>query len=139
MKKNLAAFKKRCQNITWIMVACALLFALFGIMTSADASNSYGRYLSSYSSSFSSYSHSSSLSDYTSKSQMASLCMYIAAVCAACGDVAVLGWVGSNMLNAFGRDLEEDRAGEGSSGEKATAQEEPVTPVSAPSDDERGE
>lgn len=36
---------------------------------------------------------------------LSSTCTYAAAVCAAVGDIAVLGWVGSSKFAAFGKDL----------------------------------
>lgn len=104
MGKNLAAFKDRCKRITWVMLLCGIAFMLFGMMASADASSAYDRYSSSYSV-YSGYSSSSALREYSSKVALSSTCTYAAAVCAAVGDIAVLGWVGSNMLAAFGKDL----------------------------------
>ncbi|WP_343005513.1 MULTISPECIES: hypothetical protein [unclassified Collinsella] len=104
MGKNLAAFKDRCKRITWAMLLCGIAFILFGMMASADASSAYDRYSSSYSV-YSGYSSSSALREYSSKMALSSTCTYAAAVCAAVGDIAVLGWVGSNMLAAFGKDL----------------------------------
>lgn len=102
--KNLAAFRDRCKRITWVMLLCGIAFILFGMMASADASSAYDRYSSSYSV-YSGYSSSSALREYSSKMALSSTCTYAAAVCAAVGDIAVLGWVGSNMLAAFGKDL----------------------------------
>ena len=104
MGKNLAAFRDRCKRITWVMLLCGIAFILFGMMASADASSAYDRYSSSYSV-YSGYSSSSALREYSSKMALSSTCTYAAAVCAAVGDIAVLGWVGSNMLAAFGKDL----------------------------------
>lgn len=104
MGKNLAAFKDRCKRITWVMLLCGIAFVLFGMMASADASSAYDRYSSSYLV-YSGYSSSSALREYSSKMALSSTCTYAAAVCAAVGDIAVLGWVGSNMLAAFGKDL----------------------------------
>lgn len=104
MGKNLAAFRDRCKRITWVMLLCGIAFVLFGMMASADASSAYDRYSSSYSV-YSGYSSSSALREYSSKVALSSTCTYAAAVCAAVGDIAVLGWVGSNMLAAFGKDL----------------------------------
>lgn len=104
MGKNLAAFKDRCKRITWVMLLCGIAFILFGMMASADASSAYDRYSSSYSV-YSGYSSSSALGEYSSKMALSSTCTYVAVVCAAVGDIAVLGWVGSNMLAAFGKDL----------------------------------
>lgn len=104
MGKNLAAFKDRCKRITWVMLLCGIAFMLFGMMAASDASSAYDRYTSSYSA-YSGYFSSSALSEYSSKTALSSTCMYVAAACAAIGDIAVLGWVGSNMLAAFGRDL----------------------------------
>lgn len=104
MGKNLAAFKDRCKRIMWVMLLCGIAFILFGMMASADASSAYDRYSSSYSA-YSGYSSSSALREYSSKMALSSACTYAAAMCAAVGDIAVLGWVGSNMLAAFGKDL----------------------------------
>lgn len=104
MGKNLAAFKDKCKRITWVMLLCGIAFVLFGMMASADASSAYDRYSSSYSV-YSGYSSSSALREYSSKLALSSTCTYAAAVCAAVGDIAILGWVGSNMLAAFGKDL----------------------------------
>lgn len=104
MGKNLAAFRDRCKRITWVMLLCGIAFILFGMMASADASSAYDRYSSSYSV-YSGYSSSGALREYSSKMALSSTCTYAAAVCAAVGDIAVLGWVGSNMLAAFGKDL----------------------------------
>lgn len=120
--KNLAAFRDRCKRITWVMLLCGIAFILFGTMASADASSAYDRYSSSYSV-YSSYSSSSALREYSSKMTLSSICTYAAAVCAAVGDIAVLGWVGSNMLAAFGKDL----AGVDSEDEAAA----PVEPAEA--------
>lgn len=122
MGKNLAAFKDKCKRITWVMLLCGVAFVLFGMMASADASSAYDRYLSSYSV-YSGYSSSSALREYSSKMALSSTCTYAAAVCAAVGDIAVLGWVGSNMLAAFGKDL----AGVDSEDEAAA----PVEPAEA--------
>lgn len=122
MGKNLAAFRDRCKRITWVMLLCGIAFVLFGMMASADASSAYDRYSSSYSV-YSGYSSSSALREYSSKVALSSTCTYAVAVCAAVGDIAVLGWVGSNMLAAFGKDLagvdSEDKAA--ASGEPAGA------------------
>lgn len=122
MGKNLAAFRDRCKRITWVMLLCGIAFVLFGMMASADASSAYDRYSSSYSV-YSGYSSSSALREYSSNVALSSTCTYAAAVCAAVGDIAVLGWVGSNMLAAFGKDLagvdSEDKAA--ASGEPAGA------------------
>lgn len=120
MGKNLAAFRDRCKRITWVMLLCGIAFVLFGMMASADASSSYDRYSSSYSV-YSGYSSSSALREYSSKVALSSTCTYAVAVCAAVGDIAVLGWVGSNMLAAFGKDL----AGVDSE-DKAAASDEPA-------------
>lgn len=122
MGKNLAAFRDRCKRITWVMLLCGIAFVLFGMMASADASSAYDRYSSTYSV-YSGYSSSSALREYSSKVALSSTCTYAVAVCAAVGDIAVLGWVGSNMLAAFGKDLagvdSEDKAA--ASGEPAGA------------------
>ena len=120
MGKNLAAFRDRCKRITWVMLLCGIAFILFGMTASADASRAYDRYSSSYSS-YSGYSSSSALGEYSSKMALSSTCTYVAVVCAAVGDIAVLGWVGSNMLAAFGKDL----AGV-DPGDEATAPTEPA-------------
>lgn len=104
MGKNLAAFRDRCKRITWVMLLCGIAFVLFGMMASVDASSAYDRYSSSYSV-YSGYSSSSALREYSSKIALSSTCTYAAAACAAVGDIAILGWVGSNMLAAFGKDL----------------------------------
>ena len=104
MGKNLASFKDKCKRITWVMLLCGIAFVFFGMMASADASSAYDRYSSSYSV-YSGYSSSSALREYSSKMALSSTCTYAAAVCAAVGDIAILGWVGSNMLAAFGKDL----------------------------------
>ena len=124
MGKNLAAFKDKCKRTTWVMLLCGIAFVLFGMMASADASSAYDRYSSSYSV-YSGYSSSGALRDYSSKMALSSTCTYAAAVCAAVGDIAVLGWVGSNMLAAFGKDLAgvdpEEAAAPGESAEAKTA------------------
>lgn len=122
MGKNLAAFKDKCKRITWVMLLCSVAFVLFGMMASADASSAYDRYSSSYSV-YSGYSSSSALREYSSKMALSSTCTYAAAVCAAVGDIAVLAWVGCNMLAAFGKDL----AGVDPEDEAAT----PVEPAEA--------
>ena len=104
MGENLAAFRDRCKRITWVMLLCGIAFIFFDMMASADASSAYDRYSSSYSV-YSGYSSSSALREYSSKMALSSTCAYAAAVCAAVGDIAALGWVGSNMLAAFGKDL----------------------------------
>ena len=104
MGKNLAAFRDKCKRITWVMLLCGIVFVLFGMMASADASSAYDRYSPSYSA-YSGYSSSSALREYSSKMALSSTCTYAAVVCAAVGDIAILGWVGSNMLAAFGKDL----------------------------------
>ena len=96
------------------MLLCGIAFVLFGMTASEGAPSAYDSYSSSYSV-YSGYSSSSALREYSSKVALSSTCTYAAAVCAAVGDIAVLGLVGSNMLAAFGKDLagvdSEDKAG----------------------------
>lgn len=78
------------------LICLAITVPLY-IMYATDAAHYYASYLQGY----------GYISWYESSVTSVNVCMSIIIVCSAAGGIAILGWVASNLLAAFGKDLEE--------------------------------
>lgn len=105
MGKNLAEFKKKCKTLTLVLIIAGVVLLLLATSASSAASKAYSRYTANASSSIYSSVASSALSEYNDKKALSDLCVLGGFACAAAGDVAILGWVGCNMLAAMQKDM----------------------------------
>lgn len=123
MGKNLAEFKKKCKTLTLVLVIAGVVLMLLAVSASNAASRAYSRYTANASSPIYSSVASSAYDEYTKKNTLSDFCVFGGFLCAAAGDVAILGWVGCNMLGAMQRDMDGDRQEEKDSEEPVAGDE----------------
>lgn len=105
MGKNLAEFKKKCKTLTLVLIVAGAVLMLLAVSASNAANRAYSRYAANASSPIYSSVASSAYDEYSEKNSLSDICVFGGFACAAAGDVAILGWVGCNMLAAMQRDM----------------------------------